>query len=196
MADRYAYQRQLPALTSLNAVRLPQQLLYRDVLLTGQFVHDAVRYLDNRVMNGRAGYHVIVPMRLANDVYVMVNRGWLPKRPEKSVDVPELPRGVVTVSGQVAWPRSKPWIAGENSEQGRVWNWLDIARVSQQLSHPILSVIILEHPDQTVPYQRDWPVLHVKVGMHIGYAIHWGVFALFSVGLYVYYLIKRREIHT
>jgi len=34
--------------------------------------------LDNRVMNGVAGYHVLSPLRIAgSELAILVNRGWL-----------------------------------------------------------------------------------------------------------------------
>ena len=38
-------------------------------------------YLDNRVHQRQAGFHVLTPLQLADGRWLLVNRGWLPKQP-------------------------------------------------------------------------------------------------------------------
>ena len=45
-------------------------------------------YLDNRPTDdGRVGFYVMMPLKLASGVVVMVNRGWLPRNFEQRTNI-------------------------------------------------------------------------------------------------------------
>ena len=48
--------------------------------MTGEFVRDWPLYLDNRPQDGRAGFYLLMPLRIAgSNMHVLVARGWLPR---------------------------------------------------------------------------------------------------------------------
>ena len=56
----------------------PGVSLGQRVLLEGEWLTSAGIFLDNRTYAGRAGYHVLTPLRLADGSgVVLVNRGWV-----------------------------------------------------------------------------------------------------------------------
>src|SRR5690554_968276 len=66
-------------------------LLLRRVEVEGEFVPAAMVLLDNRIHNGVAGYHVIMPLRVpGSSMHVLVNRGWIAAGPDRS-RLPEVP---------------------------------------------------------------------------------------------------------
>ena len=80
-------------------------LRYRPVAATGEYDARRQMLVDNRVHEGRAGYHVVTPLVLDDGRTVLVNRGWAPQgasRAEPPVAVP--PAGTVTVIGRIATP--------------------------------------------------------------------------------------------
>ena len=55
------------------------ELNWRNVFTEGAFPRDINILLDNQVENGVAGYYVYTPFKLKEqEVWVLVNRGWLP----------------------------------------------------------------------------------------------------------------------
>src|SRR5688572_25274798 len=66
------------------AAAAEQRIDVRGVLLAKYTV-----FLDNKTHRGRAGYHVVQPLRLADGKHVLVNRGWIaaPPRREQLPDV-------------------------------------------------------------------------------------------------------------
>src|SRR6188768_1080550 len=56
----------------------PDALLYRRVRVAGTWVPEGQIFVDNRILDGRAGFHVITPIRVADGAkVVLVNRGWV-----------------------------------------------------------------------------------------------------------------------
>src|ERR1043165_6502477 len=54
-------------------------LVHRRVIARGSFEPKYTILLDNRLRRVQPGYEVVAPLRLArSDVYVLVNRGWVP----------------------------------------------------------------------------------------------------------------------
>src|SRR5438105_2216163 len=52
---------------------------YRRVRLRGQWLAPLTVYLDNRQMDGRPGFFVVTPLRIAGSQHtVLVQRGWAP----------------------------------------------------------------------------------------------------------------------
>src|SRR5512136_2802677 len=50
----------------------------RHVAARGTFVAGDTFFLDNKVMHGTAGYHVVTPLRLeSGGMHVLINRGWI-----------------------------------------------------------------------------------------------------------------------
>lgn len=66
-----------PALAvSARPVEL-KDIEFHRVKARGSFVADKVVYLDNRPYNDQPGFYLVMPFKLADGGYVLVNRGWL-----------------------------------------------------------------------------------------------------------------------
>ncbi|MBM3367342.1 MAG: SURF1 family protein, partial [Betaproteobacteria bacterium] len=70
------------------------------ITLRGTLLARHTVYLDNKIHRGRAGYHVVQPLRLAGGGHVLVNRGWVAAGPRRD-RLPEVstPAGEVAVEG-------------------------------------------------------------------------------------------------
>src|SRR6266849_8176040 len=64
---------------SVPSVRLDASAFdRRRVSARGRLVARATLLLDNKVLHGAAGYHVLTPLRLeGGELHVLVNRGWI-----------------------------------------------------------------------------------------------------------------------
>ncbi|MCK7577921.1 MAG: SURF1 family protein [Chromatiales bacterium] len=81
-------------------------LRFRRVLAHGRYEPGYQILIDNRVHQGRAGYHVLTPLRLGiSDMRVLVNRGWVPvgAGPRAAALGPS-PDGEIEVAGIAAVP--------------------------------------------------------------------------------------------
>ena len=70
------------------------------IAVVGEFLPERTVLLDNKVRNHRAGYEVVAPLRLADGIHVLVNRGWIEAPPRRD-QLPEVltPPGRVRVEG-------------------------------------------------------------------------------------------------
>jgi surfeit locus 1 family protein len=59
------------------------------------------------------------------------------------------------------------------------WNLVNVERIAQQVSPPLLPIYVQQAPDPSwtrLPI-RSQPTLDLSEGSHMGYAIQWFVFA-------------------
>jgi len=74
---------------------------FHRVLARGEFLPDRVVYLDNRPYNDQPGFYVVMPFKLADGGYVLVNRGWLPRNlaDRTGIEPYETPKGEIEIEG-------------------------------------------------------------------------------------------------
>ena len=174
-----------------------QNNVYLKVEAIGKYDQSGEVLIDNAIHNGKAGYHVITPFILKQDKSViMVNRGWVPVGNDRSV-LPELtaPNNEIKISGILSPPKSKPpIILAELDVKSKVWLYFDKQTFEKKLSKSISPVIILLDKHENNGYVRKWPKIEAKVGMHVGYAIQWYVFAIIVLVTYFGVNFKKRKI--
>lgn len=167
----------------------------RRVEARGEFEPKYGVLLDNRVWQGRVGYHVVMPLRLGDSGrYVLVNRGWIAAGPDRA-HVPEVatPRGPQVVHGRAIVPGRRFLELSSEVAEGRVWQNLTLERYRKAMPIAIQPFLIQQEsggaPDGLV---RDWPRPDVGVEKHYGYAFQW--FAL-SAAILIFYLVTHVRRH-
>ncbi len=188
----------LPVLPAWSLARTDAQARdqdYRRIRLQGHWMADATVYLDNRQMNGRPGFYVVTPLRLApsNEV-VLVQRGWAPRNSQDRTRLPPLatPVGLVTVEGHVAPPPSKLFDFG-GAASGPIRQNLDLAAFGQEIGVRLapLSVVQDQASEPDDGLRREWPHPAVDVQKHYGYAFQWFAMCVLMTGLYVWFQLVR-----
>lgn len=197
IADDIAHQStQAPLELNQTKVDWPAQR-FRPATVQGTWEAGATILLDNIVHQGRAGYHVITPLRLAlTGQHILVNRGWVEVGPDRRV-LPNIqtPAGTVQLQGTLDEPRSKPvFLFGDiaaDTEGNQRWLYLDRKHLEQKLGYPLAPYLLLQTSEATDGLRRDWPPYDSKVGMHIGYCLQWAAFGLIALGAYLYFGIYK-----
>jgi len=163
-------------------------LHYARVRVAGTYETGEQVLLDNQVdAQGRAGYHVITPLRIAGgETRVLVNRGWMPLGKDRSA-LPQIttPQAAVEVSGLAVVPSTKTFVLAQPESlaalqqswrQGglSVWQVLDMGRYAQAVPYPLQPLVIrLEADSGAGGFVRDWPRPDARVEKHLGYAYQW-----------------------
>jgi len=167
----------------------PNAGLYRSVKLSGRWVPGADVFLDNRQMDGRVGFFLVTPLRLAgSDRVILVQRGWVPRDFTDRSRVPQVPasEGTVQIEGRLAPAPGKLFELGE-AGAGPIRQNIDIATLAQETGLALMNVSVLQTGDVPDGLQRNWPRINAGVHKHHGYAFQWfGLCALAGL-LYVWF---------
>ena len=169
-----------------------QQSEYQKIKVEGEFLSTGQILVDTILMDGRAGYHVVSPLRIAgSERYILVNRGWV-EQGESRQQLPEvvLPAGTVSLEGVVRTPSALPFVESSTvplslDERFSVWLYLDLEKYADESTVDILPFAMLQNNDSGDALVREWPAYRAKVAMHIGYALQWFAFALIVTLIFI-----------
>lgn len=187
---------QLPVLDALSLQGTPDAdaLLYRRAEAVGEWVPERTVFLDNRPMDGRAGFYVVTPLRLQGSATVLlVQRGWVPRDFEDRTRVPRIdtPAGLVRVAGHIVPPPSKLYELGA-AESGPIRQNLDLAQFRTETGLALAAVSLQQSGAMADGLARDWPKISTGVERHYGYAFQWFGLSALIAALYVWFQIVRR----
>ena len=175
----------------------PEALQFYRVVAKGYYEPDRQILIDNRVHQGRAGYHVITPLRLLDsDVRLLVNRGWIPLGADRdhppAIDTPSGPQkimGVATVPADKYFTLGPP----EPLDRGwrRVWQNMDLAQYAAAVPFPVQPVVVLLDPESDAGgFTRDWSRLDAGIAVHQGYAFQWFMLAGALIAVYLFMSLR------
>lgn len=182
-----------PALpvTSLSVTPLPQH-----ARATGHY-GDELFLLDNRVRAGRAGYELLVPLRLADGRAVLVNRGWLPLGASRThLPTVVAPHGTATVTGLALSPAPPPFALSDRDAFTSGWPKVVETAVPQRLAttlgYPLLPVIL--YPDGSAIATDEVAAMHAfGPARHRAYALQWFAMAAVLVAYYLHHGLSRHR---
>ena len=200
--DRAAQKLALQAAIDAEAARpalgnadLGQAGLHRRVALRGTWLAERTVWLDNRPMDGRAGFYVVTPLRLAGrgDV-VLVQRGWAPRDPAERSRLPPLatPAGEVEVVGRLAASPSRLYELGGGSA-GAIRQNLDPAAFAAETGLVLLPLTVVQTAAGGADdgLLRHWPAPDLGLHKHYGYAFQWFALCALILILYVWFQLIR-----
>jgi surfeit locus 1 family protein len=181
-----------------------EELEFRRLRLTGEWVANWPLYLDNRPYQGRAGFYLLMPFRLAGSkMHVLVARGWLPRDMADRNRLPEVstPAGTVTIEGIARLNPGHVMQLGEvKLAPGAIVQNADAASVAAA-SGLALQPIVLEQISRDAPRDaapagegalvRDWPAPSLGIDKHRGYAFQWYALAAMAFLFYVFTGFKK-----
>lgn len=178
-----------------NTPVAPDTLRFRRVILRGRFDAGHQVLIDNRLYRERAGYHVITPFQLeGSTLHVLVNRGWLPAAADHQVlPAAPIPADRLELSGIAVLPASRFFNLAAQPTTGwaAVWQNLDLPRFRSVVPYPLHDVIIELDAASPAGFGRDWPRPDEWSARHRSYALQWFGFALASLGIWIYFLLRR-----
>lgn len=168
---------------------------HRRITLQGRWIGARTVFLDNRAMDGRAGFIVVTPLALPDGDAVLVQRGWAPRDAAERTRVPPVasPEGVVTVEGRVQAPPSRLYELGAEG-QGAIRQNLDLDAFARETGLRLRPLSVQQADGAAADADgllRHWPAPAFDVHKHYGYAFQWFALAALITGLYVWFQLVR-----
>ncbi|WP_029133020.1 SURF1 family protein [Sedimenticola selenatireducens] len=184
-ANTMETRRKLPPLIVSEQPLTAEEIEFRTLSVSGQFVPAGQLLITNRKHLGKPGYHVITPLRLqGSNRHLLVNRGWVAAVNNHPPAI-ETPTGPITLSGETNIP-SPPAIELEfDLHNSILWPFLTLENYRAWSGLDIFPFVILQSPDSPHGFVRAWASARPGEGMHLGYAIQWFAFGLLSLALWL-----------
>lgn len=156
------------------------------VTVRGEFAPGTLLFLDNKILRGRPGYHVLQVLRVPAGPGVLVNRGWVAAGPARGT-LPEVatPAGMVELRGFRLDHLPRALVLGGAAPEGRVWQNATPAEVGAWAGLALQPWVLEQHEGPQDGLVREWPRADADVAMHEGYALQWYSFAALSIALCV-----------
>jgi surfeit locus 1 family protein len=170
-------------------------LRYRSISLQGQFVANELFFVDNRIVDSKAGYGLVQSFRLtaptgANRT-ILVERGWLTASTDRNVlPAVETPGGLVQISGRINVPPSRNPGTFDN-DGGKRLNYLNIAELSQRLNRP-LELFVVEQTGGPGFTGTVRPAPGANFEKNRAYQVQWYAFAALAV--IIFFVLSFRKV--
>jgi surfeit locus 1 family protein len=201
LVDTHAGRSRLPPIALRPGAKLSDEAQYRRVFARGYYDMEHQLLLDNRTYQGRAGYHVLTPLHLAeSDAVVLVNRGWVPLGNSRA-ELPDIPGtdGEVLVDGIVMLPPVKLFKLAEVDEANTGWpkvvQQIEMGKLEQLLGVKLEPLTLLLDKNDEFGFVREWKAVYgVTVDKHRAYAAQW--FTLAVVLLVIYISVNTRRVSS
>lgn len=176
-----------------------EQHQYRKATVKGEFFLTGQLLIDNILVSGKPGYHVITPLKInGTDKTILINRGWIRQqgrslqqghRKRQPAEI-TTPKGQVTIEGIMRTPSALPFVESsveplKKTEEYNVWLYLDVEKYQKESPLKMMPFALLQDNDTKDGLQRKWPSYQAKTGMHIGYAIQWFAFAVIVTVIFI-----------
>jgi surfeit locus 1 family protein len=158
----------------------------RRVSARGRFVARAALFLDNKVLRGVAGYHVLAPLRLeGGEFHVLVNRGWIAAGERSRLPSVPTPEGLLTIEGIAVVPSGRYIELAPEAPSGPLRQNLVLEREERRLALKLQPFVIEQTSDAQDGLAREWERPDTGVDRHRSYALQWYSFAALAAILYV-----------
>lgn len=147
-------------------------------------------YLDNRILHGVPGYHVVMPLRIEHSQrYVLVNRGWI-ARPALRSELPRVrtPTESVSITGVAMTPGRRILELSSVVVEGAIWQNLTIERYRSAMPIEVQPFVVRQDSPLDDGLVREWDAPDFGIEKHYGYAFQW--FAL-AATIFIFYVVTQ-----
>ncbi|AWK85594.1 SURF1 family protein [Azospirillum thermophilum] len=172
----------------------PAEWEFRQVTVSGRFLHDKELLLLARPHQGQAGYEVVTPLRRDDGAVLLVNRGFVPMDRRAAVSRAQgQGSGPVTIRGTVRLPPPSGLFQPDNSPGADVWRRLDPPAMAAAVGLPAVPPLVVEAlPGQSPGGLPAGIAPRVELpNNHLHYALTWYGLAVTLIAVYV--LSQRRS---
>lgn len=180
--------------SDVTMAQQPMTLLHQRARLRGRWQSTSAIFLENRPMEGRVGFLVLMPFVLeGSQTALAVQRGWVPRGMDDRTRLPVIAtaEGIVEIEGRMALPPSDLFVLG-GPTTGLIRQNLDLPQWRVETGLPLLPITLQQTGGNGEGLVREWPAVNLGVEKNFGYAFQWFGMALLLVVLYGWFQVFRR----
>ena len=173
-------------------------LRYRNLELSGSFVENERYLLDNRIVDGKAGYGVLQIFRLSpvsggSERTILVDRGWVAAALDRTM-LPKLetPSGIVTITGRINQPPSRNPGTFDNGPDTRL-NYVNLEEISKRIGRA-LEPMIVEQTTGPGFTGVARPAPGANFERNRGYQLQWYAFAAMAIIIFIVLSFRKQEV--
>ena len=168
---------------------------------------DKLFYIDNKIVAGKAGFQVVVPIETLNNGVLLANLGWLRGNGIRG-DLTPLPEQLVALyanevtqfNGVVSYPSINKMVSETNTAFGQfpaLLQQIDLVQIQQHLhtstvlnTKNLYPFIINLAPEASSEFTRNWQPVVMSPEKHLGYAAQWFGLGIAALTIYLLSLMK------
>lgn len=167
------------------------------ISVSGEYLEDRDIFLDNRIHNGIAGYHVLTPLLVQGKI-LLINRGWVAREfSRQTLPAVQSIEGSVSLSGLVRVPNPNYFILKEDDYSEALWPLLiqkiDLEKSAQLFDYPLIPFVLRLQPDNSTEFVREWQSNFMGPEKHYGYALQWFSLSFALLTIYLVVNTHRKE---
>ena len=170
---------------ALLAASSPAQaaaLMHRSIALRGRWLAERTVYLENRVMDQKAGFYVLTPLQLdAQGSVVLVARGWAPV---------QTPASEVELRGRLVDHVPSFFALGAESP-GPIRQNIDLQAYARESGLPLAALMVQQDGPPSDGLTRDWPSPTSGADKNFSYAFQWFSLCALMGGLFLWFQVVR-----
>jgi len=198
---KLALQQRVDALAQGPLLSLPSapvaagDYVHSRVTVRGEFAPQYTVFVDNRVLRGLPGYHVVTPLKISGgDMHVLVNRGWVAIGPTRA-QLPQIrtPTGELVLEGLAVVPLEHVYELAQDRSTGPLVQHLVPAHIAERTGLKLQPIVLQQTSDTPDGLARVWERPDLGVNTHRAYALQWYAMGILIVILYFTLNLRRSD---
>lgn len=196
--EQIAHYQKLDLVTFTDLLKIRQQYEPTgiNVTLSGQFVHPYSWLLDNKVVNGQAGYDVLLALTPdgpeADKHALLVNMGWIKGDYANRSTLPKftIPQQKVSLSGFVKAKDLVAFSLSSQSDNQQLWplrtQQIDIKMIEQQSGLSFYPFIVIAQQSADFGFTHHYQPVVMPPEKHQAYSLQWFLLAIAVLIVFVF----------
>ena len=177
----------------LSKLNNPENFEFQRVIIKGTLINDKEMFMPALSRNGNNGYHIIVPLKLPNNQYVIFDRGWIPlKLKNRELRYNYEISQAHKIEAVIRSPGKKGKFQPDNDLKSNFWFFVEPEKMSEFTEIDFINKFYLEAVNDG---PNGYPLggqtrIYIR-NNHLQYAITWFLIALGLIGVYVAANVRR-----
>ncbi|MEP1551135.1 MAG: SURF1 family protein [Paraglaciecola sp.] len=155
--------------------------------------------VDNKIYQGRVGYHVLVPVNTQQG-WLLTNFGWVAAMSSRNtLPTVKLHSDLTEYFGMVSIPIKNVMVqetAKLDGDWPKLLQQVDLEIMQQHLQQSLLPFVVLLNQDSESGFERHWQRVVMPPEKHFAYAAQWFLLAIAAVVIFVVAHRKKQPRNT